>query len=41
MAITIQNLEDERTVSYVPLLVLSEETLFIPLRGMTTLLMGG
>jgi hypothetical protein len=30
MAIAIQTLEDERTVSYVPLLVLSEEVIFYP-----------
>jgi len=31
MAIAIQTLEDERTVSYVPLLVLSEEVFLFPL----------
>jgi len=30
MAIVIQTLEDERMVSYVPLLVLSEEVFFCP-----------
>jgi hypothetical protein len=34
MAIAIQALEDERMVSYVPLLVLSEEVIFfIPKQG--------
>jgi len=31
MAIAIRTLEDERTVSYVPLLVLSEEVIFLTL----------
>ena len=30
MAVAIQTLEDERMVSYVPLLVLSEEVIFLP-----------
>jgi hypothetical protein len=37
----IQALEDERTVSYVPLLVLSEEVIFSLMGTSKSLLMGG